>query len=57
MTAAQHAALQTSVDNIYELFTRRVAEGRGMEQDSVKAIAEGVYGWQAMPCVRVLSTR
>ncbi|MDE5662364.1 MAG: signal peptide peptidase SppA [Muribaculaceae bacterium] len=41
MTTAQHAAMQRSVDNIYDLFTSRVAEGRGMSQDSVKAIAEG----------------
>lgn len=52
MTAAQHAALQTSVDNIYELFTRRVAEGRGMEQDSVKAIAEGRV-WVAGDALRL----
>lgn len=41
MTPAQHAAMQRSVDNIYDLFTSRVADGRGMSQDSVKAIAEG----------------
>ncbi len=41
MTAAQHAAMQRSVENIYDLFTSRVAEGRGMTQDDVKAIAEG----------------
>lgn len=41
MTASQHAAMQKSVDNIYELFTSRVAAGRNMPVDSVKAIAEG----------------
>lgn len=41
MTPEQHAAMQKSVENIYELFTSRVAEGRHMPQDSVKAIAEG----------------
>ncbi len=41
MTPSQHAAMQRSVENIYELFTSRVAEGRGMPVDSVKAIAEG----------------
>ena len=41
MSPAQQAAMQQSVDNIYELFTRRVAEGRGLEQDYVKSIAEG----------------
>ena len=33
--------LQAYVNNGYELFTGRVAKGRGMDQDSVKAIAEG----------------
>ncbi len=41
MTPEQAAAMQNSVDLIYEQFTSRVAEGRGMSQDSVKAIAEG----------------
>lgn len=41
MTDAQRNALQSSVNEIYETFTRRVADGRGMDQDSVKAIAEG----------------
>lgn len=41
MTPGQAAALQRSVDDIYDIFTRRVAEGRGMPQDSVKLIAEG----------------
>lgn len=41
MTKQQHAALQNSVENFYDLFTRRVAEGRGMSQDAVKEIAEG----------------
>lgn len=41
MTAQQHAALQRSVEDMYDRFTGRVAEGRHMPQDSVKAIAEG----------------
>lgn len=41
MTAEQLAALQSSVNDIYETFTSRVAAGRHMSQDSVKAIAEG----------------
>lgn len=41
MAPAVRDALQGSVDNIYDVFTRRVADGRGMSQDSVKAIAEG----------------
>ncbi len=41
MTPYQLGAMQKSVNEIYELFTSRVAEGRGMAVDSVKAIAEG----------------
>ncbi|MBD5233377.1 MAG: signal peptide peptidase SppA [Bacteroidales bacterium] len=41
MTPSMAAAMQRSVENTYDLFTRRVAEGRGMTQDEVKAIAEG----------------
>ena len=37
----QRCALQRSVDNIYETFVGRVAAGRHMKADSVKAIAEG----------------
>lgn len=41
MTPAQAAAMQRSVNHTYELFTSRCATGRGMEVDSIKAIAEG----------------
>lgn len=41
LTPVQREAFQRSVENIYDLFTARVAEGRGMAQDSVKRIAEG----------------
>lgn len=41
MTPEQHAAMQKSVEDIYDLFTGRVAAGRGLEQDYVKSIAEG----------------
>ena len=41
LSEPQKAAIQQSVENIYDLFTKRVAEGRHMAQDSVKAIAEG----------------
>ena len=39
--ANEAAKMQNYINNGYELFTSRVAGGRGMEQDSVKAIAEG----------------
>lgn len=41
MSAEQKAALQESVEQTYDLFTSRVATGRGMTQDAVKEIAEG----------------
>lgn len=41
MTPEQAAAMQASVEDIYATFTGRVADGRHMEVDSVKAIAEG----------------
>lgn len=41
MTPAQRAAMQGYVERGYELFTSRCAQGRGMSQDSIKAIAEG----------------
>lgn len=41
VTPAQMAALQKSTENTYDIFTSRVAKGRGISQDSVKVIAEG----------------
>lgn len=41
LTPEQYSALQSSVEQTYDLFTKRVAAGRGMTQDDVKAIAEG----------------
>jgi len=41
MTDYQRESLQKSVERTYEIFTTRVADGRHMSQDSVKAIAEG----------------
>ena len=37
----ESALLQSYIEKGYDLFTGRVADGRGMTQDSVKAIAEG----------------
>lgn len=39
--ANEAAKLQSYINNGYELFTGRVAGGRGIAQDSVKAIGEG----------------
>ena len=33
--------MQNGVDNIYSIFTQRVADGRNMPVDSVRGIAEG----------------
>lgn len=38
---AERAQIQKGIDQFYELFTHRCAEGRGMDQDSIKAIAGG----------------
>ncbi len=39
--AEEAAIMQNYINQGYELFTGRVADGRGMAQDSVKVIAEG----------------
>ena len=41
LTPAQLAALQNMVNDGYELFTKRCADGRHVTQDSIKKIAEG----------------
>lgn len=41
LTAEQTAAMQRYVENGYALFTKRVADGRGLPLDSVLKIAEG----------------
>lgn len=38
---AEKAKIQRGIEFTYDLFTRRCAEGRGMDQDSIKAIAGG----------------
>lgn len=41
MNEQEHALMQNMVERGYDLFTSRCAEGRGMSQDSIKAIGEG----------------
>ena len=41
MNTEERAILQRYINNGYELFTKRCAEGRNMNIDSLKAIAEG----------------
>lgn len=41
MSQREYELMQSMVERGYDLFTRRCAEGRGMLQDDIKAIAEG----------------
>ncbi len=41
LSATQHEFIKEGIIDIYELFTNRVAVGRGMSQDAVKDIAQG----------------
>lgn len=41
LTPYQYQAMQRHVETIYDQFTQRVADGRGLSQDSVKVIAQG----------------
>ena len=41
LTPVQLAAMQNMINNGYDLFTRRCADGRHVTQDSIKKIAEG----------------
>lgn len=52
MTPFQRQRLQQEVDRGYELFTSRCAEGRGISQDSIKAIAEGRV-WDGMTAKKI----
>ena len=47
VTPAERALLQAQTDRIYDLFVRRVADGRGLSEDSVRALGGGrVYTGQ-----------
>lgn len=52
MTPEEQAMMQREVNRGYELFTLRCAEGRGMTQDAIKAIAEG-HVWSGVRAVEV----
>lgn len=41
LTEGERAVLQNYINNGYDLFTKRCADGRKMKQDAIKAIAEG----------------
>lgn len=40
-TPAEKAKIQHGIEEFYDIFTRRCAEGRGLTQDSIKVIAGG----------------
>ncbi len=52
MTEKQMAAMQTSVEQGYDLFTKRVAAGRKMKQEQVFKIAEGRI-WDGRSALRL----
>ncbi len=41
LTAQEQQIVQSQVDQIYETFTSKAAQGRGMTQDQLKAVASG----------------
>ncbi|MFC2114625.1 signal peptide peptidase SppA [Bacteroidota bacterium] len=52
MTEEEHLIVQSYVDNIYFDFKKRVAEGRGLEQDWVDSIAQGRI-WSGIKAVEI----
>lgn len=52
LTDTQRAALQNMVNQGYELFTKRCADGRHVSQDSIKTIAEGRV-WDAITAKKI----
>ena len=52
LTPSQLAALQNMVNQGYELFTKRCADGRHVTQDSIKHIAEGRV-WDAVTAKQI----
>lgn len=52
LTPAQKNALQRMINNGYDLFTKRCAQGRHVTQDSIKQIAEGRV-WDGMTALKI----
>lgn len=52
MTPAQARAMQNMVNEGYEIFTRRCAEGRHISQDSIKAIGGGRV-WDGLSALKL----
>ncbi len=51
-TEPERAKIQNGINHFYELFTARCAEGRHMDQDSIKAIAGGRV-WTGSDAVKI----
>lgn len=52
MTPVQLAAMQNYINRGYDLFTKRVASGRGVSQDSINKIAQGRV-WDGISAKRI----
>lgn len=52
LTPSQKNALQHMINNGYDLFTKRCAQGRHVTQDSIKQIAEGRV-WDGMTALKI----
>lgn len=52
MTDEQRALIKEGIEDIYDLFTQRVADGRGMTQEAVDEIAQGRV-WTGNDAVKI----
>jgi protease-4 len=52
LNTAERAAMQRSVDDFYDTFLQRCAEGRGMEVEQVKKYAEGRV-WSGVDALKI----
>jgi protease-4 len=52
LTPSQKNALQRMINNGYDLFTKRCAQGRHVTQDSIKQIAEGRV-WEGTTALKI----
>jgi protease-4 len=52
LTSTETQLLQREVDRIYDVFTRRVAEGRGLTQEQVDSIGQGRV-WSGLNALQI----
>lgn len=52
LTEEEKSLVQRSVENIYDVFTRRVADGRGMSQAAVDSIGQGRV-WSGVDALKI----